>query len=339
MAPEPTLIGDLLPELAVSMSLLREDATHTRIVAQEGPRFGVLENNLTRKGIWSTDGGRASLAQLPHQEILEFETDDVVGHLVVHSAMGRLTIHEMEVVSWILAKWVEREDPEDPIVEFTLAQMARDFGVVWGGSRAHFTKQAIEKLDRVRFTAEVWSHARGELVTEHFGIFDRVTIKERKTTRTGNAHGPAPIRVKLNDFLHEQLKAGQFHRYSWQILRGSLPTPLGKRLYVFLDAQRGFETQEGMLYEHKVDAQLVSSLGIRDTNMPRVRKNLQAACVEVARAETRYLRCDLRPGPNGQGWILSTLREPLPRANVTDRPVTPASPAAAPPLLLTGPRP
>lgn len=335
MVPELVPIRDLLPDLAASMALLREDATHTRIVAREGPRFGVLENNLTRKGFWSTDGGRAALSPLPEQQTLEFESDDVVGHLVVHSAMGQLTIHEMEVVSWILAKWVEREDPEDPIVEFTLAQLTRDFGVVWGGSRAQFTKRAIEKLDRVRFTAEVWSHARGELVTEHFGIFDRVTIKERKKTRTGNAHGPAPIRVKLNDFLHEQLKAGQFHRYSWQILRGSLPSPLGKRLYVFLDAQRGFAMEAGMLYEHKVDAQLLASLGVHDTNMSRVRRNLQSACAEVAQAERRYLRCEVHRGPGHQGWILSALREPSATSRVKERTNAPTVSATTPPLSPT----
>ena len=317
MAPEPTLLRDILPGLAVSVSLLREDASHHHIIAADGPKFGVLENNLTRKGIWSTDGGRPAPVPLAEQQVLEFETDDVVGHLVVHSAMGRLTIHEMELVSWILAQWVEREDPDNPMVEFTLAQLARDFGVSWGGSRAEFTKQALEKLDRVRFTAEVWSHARGELVTEHFGIFDRVTIKERKTTRTGKAHGTAPIRVKLNDFLHEQLRAGQFHRYSWQILRGALPTPLGKRLYVFLDAQRGFQTSEGWLYEHKVDAELVASLGIRDTNVPRVYRNIKKACAEVARAEKRYLRCEIRRSNDGNHWVLSALRAPLPSPTAT----------------------
>jgi len=289
------------------MPLARAPAAR-RPLRPDGRRHGVLENNLTRKGVWATDGGRGALAgrRAPRRDVFLVETDDVVGHLVMESSLGQLTVHEMETASWILAKWLERQTPEDPTVEFTLAELARDFGVRWGGSRARFTKAALRRLDRVRFTAEVWSHAQRALVTEHFGIFDRVRIVERRARPEGATRGPVPVRVRLNEFIHQQLQAGQYRRYAWRVLRGSLRTPLAKRLYVFLDGQRGQATPAGARYEHAVDAPLLASLGVRDGNLPRVRASLRRACGEIAAAEGRYARCEVREGV--QGWVLSVLR-------------------------------
>jgi hypothetical protein len=52
-----------------------------------------------------------------------------VGRLVMESSLGQLTVFEMELVSWIMAKWVQKESPESPTVEFFEAELAREFGV------------------------------------------------------------------------------------------------------------------------------------------------------------------------------------------------------------------
>jgi hypothetical protein len=127
-----------------------------------------------------------------------------------------------------------------------------------------------------------------------------------RKTRQGLTYGPAPVRVRLNEFIHQQLQAGQYRRYAWQILRGALRTPLAKRLYVFLDGQKGRETPEGFLYEHAINEQLLATLGIRDRNLSRVRSTMRAACAEIAAAERRYARCEVRE--SSTGWLLSTLR-------------------------------
>ena len=226
LSDTPVHIGELLPAVAMSLDLERAADRKIRV---DSSKYAVLENNLTRKGIWATDGGRRpKLTETVHQEVLTFETEDIVGRLVMESSLGQLTVFEMELVSWIMAKWVQKEVPESPTVEFFEAELAREFGVQWGGSRAKFQKEALRKLDRVRFTAEVWSEKTKTLVTEHFGIFDRITIVERKKSRAGPAIRPVPIRARFGEFIHEQLKAGQYRRYSWQVLRGALKTPLAK---------------------------------------------------------------------------------------------------------------
>ena len=98
----------------------------------------------------------------------------------MESSLGRLSTTEMEMVSWIMAQWERQENPDDAWVHCSLKGLADAFGVRWSGSRAAFIKQGLERLHAVRFKAEVWNHKEGKLKTELFGIFDRVTIVERK---------------------------------------------------------------------------------------------------------------------------------------------------------------
>src|SRR5205807_2293309 len=146
MTDTASRIGDLLPAVAAALQV--ERTVHRPIRIDTG-KYAVLENNLGRKGIWAPDGGRGLRPAEPHQEVFVFETDDIVGHLIMESSLGKLTVFEMEVVSWVQAKWVATEEPDSPTVQFYLAELAREFGVKWGGSRAAFLKDALRKLDRV----------------------------------------------------------------------------------------------------------------------------------------------------------------------------------------------
>jgi hypothetical protein len=303
MADGPTLLGDLLP--AIAASIQSSHGVHRTLNVPTTPKHVILENNLTRKGIWSADASRD-----PHQAEIVFETDDIVGKLVMESSLGRLSTTEMEMVSWIMAQWERQENPDDPWVHCSLKGLADAFGVTWSGSRAAFIKDGLERLHAVRFKAEVWNHKEGKLKTELFGIFDRVSIVERKdgySARWSVGAGNAPVKIKLGDFLHQQLKLGQFHRYAWHVLRGKLKSPLAKRLYIFLDAQRGSETPAGWLYEVRVHQGLFASLGIRDRNISRARTRLRDACAELLAADSSYKELHLREGADG-GWVLRRLK-------------------------------
>lgn len=303
MAEQASLLEDLLPAIAVSLQQSRRE--HLAVSVQ-WPTHVLLENNLTRKGIWSADATRD-----PHRAEIHFETEDLVGKLVMQSSLGRLSTTEMEMVSWIMAQWERQETPDDPWVHCSLKSLADAFGVRWSGSRAAFIKDALERLHAVQFKAEVWSAKEGKLKTELFGIFDRVSIVERReghySARWSVQAGNAPVKIKLGDFLHQQLRLGHFHRFSWHVLRGRLKSPLAKRLYVFLDGQRGTETAAGWLYERKVNAELFSTLGLRDRNVSRVRTRLREACAELMAAETSYKELCLREGADG-GWVLRRVK-------------------------------
>lgn len=306
MTEGPLPVAGLFPQaLATQVVSVAAERTPPREIRLSAPSHGVLENNLSRKGIWSTDNHKGVG---PHQETIVFEADDIVGKLVMESSMGRLSTFEMEIVSWALARWLSQESPEDPTIYFTLYDLAKDFGVTWGGSRAECLKDALRRLSKVHFDAEVWSEAKGELTTELFGIFERVTIVERRGRRSA-APERATVRARLNSFIHQQLQSGHFHRYSWHVLRGALHAPVAKRLYVLIDGQRGYPTANDKVrqYELTLDERLLNTLRIRDRNMSRVRDLLRKAGKEIVEADGRYLACNLREGKSG--WVLHVLRQ------------------------------
>src|SRR4051812_44651696 len=105
------LFRDLLDNAVSAITVEPELAEHGQLPLITAEHV-ILENNLSRKGVWSTEGTRS-----PHSEVVTFESDDIVGHLVIESGLGRLSTVEMEMVSWILAQWQRQETPDSPIVQ------------------------------------------------------------------------------------------------------------------------------------------------------------------------------------------------------------------------------
>ena len=86
MPPDPTLIGDILPDLAVSLSLRKREARGERLDVENRIQYGVMENNLGRKAIWWPLSGPPSAPSV-EQQVLEFESRDVVGQWSDYQAL------------------------------------------------------------------------------------------------------------------------------------------------------------------------------------------------------------------------------------------------------------
>jgi hypothetical protein len=115
------------------------------------------------------------------------------------------------------------------------------------------------------------------------------------------------VSVTLSSFLSEQLVAQQFVRLNWQVLRGTLKSPLGRRLYVFLESQRGFK--DGTFYEITIDNQFVETLGSKDKSNPRrFRTKLLRAGEEIVAADGRYLAITIRVGQQRNSYVLQVRR-------------------------------
>jgi len=271
------------------VELITEQAKDVVIPTVSARTPARLEYNLSRKGVWATE---------PNRKVMEFryETEDIVGSLTVEYSLGELSTHEMELVSWIMGRWHER----GPVVEFSLRECAREFGVTWGGSRARSFTEALHRIDRTRFTGKVWDSATKKMMTRHFGIFDDVQILERKESFEGRSleSGEGSVKVTLSSFMHEQLRNNQFARLDWGVLRGRLRSSLGRRLYAFLEGQKGFSN--GTVYEITIDDKLAHTLGSRDTNFDRFRARLRKAGEEVVGAADRYEAIVVRAGQGGR---------------------------------------
>jgi hypothetical protein len=301
----PTRLADVLPGLMVSIALTNERPEHIPLfLTWHDDDVVVMENNLTRKGVWALDPNRA-----PGEEVLRIEIEDVVGSLVMESSMGRLSTTEMELLTWLFGQWHRGEQVEEPWVRTSLRAISEAFATEWGGSRAHFIKEMLRRLHRVRFEAEVYDAKAGKKVTRMFNILDYVAITEpTEEHRLGRwTDENAPVVIKIGEFIHQQLRLGHYHRYSWRVLRGQLKTPLAKRLFLFVDGQRGWHVPEGWLYERKLDDRLFQTLGMSDTNRWRSIRRLRAALDEIRAVEPRYLRLELLADADG-GLKLSRLK-------------------------------
>ncbi len=316
---EPTLLADLISTIPgidalTAVHVADERLAHERV----DPQHAIVENNLARKGVWATDPDRSDG---PTRDVLRIETDDVVGHLIMESSMGRLSTTEMELVSWVFARWMGQRERKDAFVHTSLREIAEAFETVWGGSRARFIKDMIRRIHGVRFDAEVQETVTdkktGKPVTKKttklFNIFDYVDIIEYKDemSRAGGPRqsGEGTVRIKIGEFMHQQLLAGQYRRYDWHILRQRLRSPLAKRLYVYIDSHRGRKVEGGLLYERTIDDQLLVTLGIRDRNRSRAIAKLRTACEQIQASEPTYKALEIRRSADGVNWVLSRLKE------------------------------
>jgi Initiator Replication protein len=288
-------------ELADEHNSSRPEATIELTTEQAVSRVlpvvpAIMENNLSRKGVWATD---------PNRSVLEYryQTEDLIGSLTVEYSLGQLSTFEMELVAWILGRW----QPQAPKVTFSLRECSREFGTSWSGQRGEFLKEALRRIDRTRFTGRVWDASTKKFTTKHFGIFDVVEIVERKESFDAPSLEPGTVAVTLSSFLSEQLIAQQFVRLNWQVLRGALHSPLGRRLYVFLESQRGFK--DGTSYDITIDNQLMETLGSKDKSNPRrFRAKLLRAGDEIVAADGRYQTITIRVGQQRNSYILQVRR-------------------------------
>jgi len=258
----------------------------------------LMENNLARKGIWQSE---------PNREQIEFTytTEDVIGSLTIEYSLGQLSTADMELVSWILGRW----RPGNPKIGFALRDYGRACKVAWGGNKSERLKQALHRISRTRFTGRVWEQKSRRHTTRHFGIFDDVIIHERKNSFDGpvvNEEGT--VTITLSTFVLEQLEGQQFVRLNWGILRTGLRNRLSRRLYVFLESQRGFSG--GTLYEITIDNALIETLGSSDKkNLPRFRAKLQKAGEEIVGADPRYEEVRIRAAAGSNGYVLHVRRK------------------------------
>ncbi len=258
----------------------------------------LMENNLARKGVWSNDPDRKTLE-------LRYQTEDLVGALTVEYSLGQLSTFEMELVAWIFGRW----GPQRQTVTFSLRECARDFGTSWSGQRAEFLKQALRRIDRTRFTGVVWDARTKKKTTKHFGIFDVVEITEQATSFDAPATRPGTVKVTLSSFMVDQLVEHQYVRLDWNVMRFALQSPLARRLYVFLQSQRGFKQGDGNLYEITIDNQLMESIGSKDKANPRrFRAKLLKAGEEIVKADSQYEAIVIRATKRGKGYVLHVRR-------------------------------
>jgi hypothetical protein len=277
----------------------------TRAADTPRPVPALLEYELARRGLFALEPNR-------RMEGLQ-DTEDMVGVFTVETpvGLGQLSVFELELMIWIMGRWDERGDDK---VRFTLRECARDFGTSWGGSRAEFLANALDRLHGTRFKAVRFRQRvrRRSRRWEH--MLDEVEWEERADSLEGPSRGHVVVTVTLGRALAQRLRAKEAKRIDWATLHRKIQSELGKRLYAFLEAQKGFpiddetDGQALVIYEVTITEALLATLGCRDSHARRLRGKLAKAGEEITSADESYKHVGVRRGKGRGVHLLRMLR-------------------------------
>jgi hypothetical protein len=284
--------AEAAPHAALLLEVEASEATTRHLPVVVSP--ALLEHDLARRGIWSTEPDR-------RQTEFRYETEDVQGSLLIDYSLGQLSVADMRLVAWLLGRW--RSDEAE--IPFTMRRCTEEMGLAWKGPRARMIRDQLERIHGTRFKGRVYNARKKVHEEVWFGILDTVSFRDRRDRFDGEGEGTT-IRVALSKFIVDNLKAAHFSRLDLGRLT-SLRTDLAQRLYAFLESQRGFDREGANVYEIAADAALQATLGSSD-RLRRFRSRLADAGEAIVAADDRYLEVGLRPGRARYSWVLRMRR-------------------------------
>lgn len=254
----------------------------------------LLEHNLARRGLWSTEPDR-------RQQEFRFQTEDVQGSLLIDYSLGQLSVADMRLVAWLLGRW----RPDEGEIAFTMRRCTEEMGLAWKGPRARTIRDQLERIHGTRFKGRVYNARKKVHEEVWFGVLDTVSFRDRRDRFDGEGEGTT-IRVTLSKFIVDNLKAAHFSRLDLGRLT-RLRTDLAQRLYAYLESQRGFDRDGANVYEIAVDEAFEATLGSAD-RLRRFRLRLGVAGQDIVGADARYQEIVIRPGRGRGVWVLSVRR-------------------------------
>jgi hypothetical protein len=263
------------------------------------PGRGRFENNLSRKGIFHLQPDRA-----PGTRVGSSDFSDLVGKTSLTVPLGALGASEMDLIAWVMGRWERGSD----VVQFTLREASRAFGLSWNGQVGTRFKERLRRIMATTITGRVWDAKERKHTTTHFSVFDIVHIEERRDQLNRPASTPATVTIKFSDWLLSQLKAGQYSDFDWTTYRSKLTTPFTRRLYLLLESHNGEE--EGTVVRFPISRALGNTLGTSDavSNPTRFRRRLREAGDEITKAGIQYVDVSVRTGPMRWEYSLEVRR-------------------------------
>ena len=275
-------------------------------VARKPLPHGVIERDCAQRGIWSLEPKQAAQLQLP------LTSADRDGQLVLTSApLGTLGTYEMQVCVALMGRWAAGERTS-PYVDVSLHGLAESLGLAWSGRTSRDLRAALGRLVATTFEFIEYDPDTRRGREGAFHILDSY-----RGGWTGERDEPKrQLRVKFSDWTMERLEARQVSDIRLDVLR-QLPSPLAKRLYVYLESFAFFpgglvETDTTVepvkQFDRVVDERFSATLGSSDTRQHRFRQKLQAAGRAIVAADSRYRAADVIPRATGAGFKLRIVR-------------------------------
>jgi len=308
--------GDLLPFVSGTGRTVRHVSSGGSLRRQEFSD-SLIERSLGRFGGWQMVPGRE-----PRSEV---EIRSATGALVSRARGAPLGAVEADVLTWLLAQWVQAGCPEDGAVHTTLYQLT---GALYGPRKKgtedrRAVAAALLNLHMASITTSDYDAAGAELsgrwVDVH--LVKRIHYGEQlqalqdhqqvSAAELGALRGET-LSIYIDDWLIARLQRKQLRAWlDWPVQR-RLGAGIGKRLWLFLEPHPGFRplrkrpTHEGAVLELTDEA--YAELGANCRERRDNRKSIRRGIERIQQIDDRYVLLEFVAGQADEPDCLRVIR-------------------------------
>lgn len=275
-------------------------------------RKSVLETNLSRWGGWDTGPGATEAA-------LEVRGNDFLG-VVARSNETALGPLELDVLSWLTARWFEQERDPEGWLACTLYELGVDlYGRKPSGKEVRLLRGAIENLAGALITLGGFNARTNEMKPKLASMVHLVEsavwaedlafeVPTRENAAATGALRGSTYQIQLASWLVRQLERQYVTYLDWRIQRKL--DGLAKRLWVYLEAESYKSTGDGREKTYIILGQKAyTALGVHHGRERDRRAALKRACERILKVHDRYEDIVVEPNPmNRSTWRLLATR-------------------------------
>lgn len=270
----------------------------------------LIERSLGRFGGWQMIPGR--------QAGTEVEVRTETGALISRARGAALGAVEADLLTWLLAHWVQDGCSADGAVHTTLYQLAT---ALYGGSRPkgsgarHAVATALLNLHMASVTVSDYDTSSGDELPDRWvdvHLVKRIHYGEQLQALQDHQHVSAAklgalrsetLSIYIDDWLIGRLQRDKLRAWlEWPIQR-KLGAGIAKRLWLFLEPHPGFrQLRDRPEYEGTVlelTEQLYAELGASCCERRDNRKTIRRGIERIRGIDERYVVFDFIPGKAG----------------------------------------
>lgn len=278
---------------------------------RETRRRSVLESNMARWGGWDT-GGPAAQAEL------EVQGNDFLG-VVARSKGTVLGSLELDVLSWLTARWYEQQRDPDGLIRCTIYELGVDlYGRKPSGKEVRLLRGAVENLAAALITLGGYNAHSGQMKPKFQSMVHLVesavwagdlafAVPTREHgAETGGLRGNS-FEIKLASWLVRQLEQKYVTYLDWRKQRKL--DGLAKRLWVYLEAEQYKPSGHGRARSYIIlGEKAYTALGVHHARDRDRRAALKRAAARIVEVDDHYEDIAVEPNPvNRSTWrILAT---------------------------------
>jgi len=237
----------------------------------------------------------------------------ITSHALSNVVLARGTIRvspDYDVLAWLCERWL-RQSAEEGWMYPTLYEIASDLypnkSQPPSGKHYRLLREAICTLSLVGIQLFDYDAATGkqQMRATYNGHLMESNLNEF-------LHGVDPLKVRLAEWLRNELDRGAVVRLDWKILRAfDENQKLAKRLWIYLQAENwkryGDRSMEGTWITFGDRLQSALGMGYK-TNPRQARVAIKRACKTIRAIDDRYLAGSVELVKLGQGWRIQAKR-------------------------------